>query len=44
MKLRGAAEPLPDDPDNRREDEVQVIRVPDDPSVRSSSEVIGKKA
>ncbi|KAI0246843.1 hypothetical protein BJV78DRAFT_1250814 [Lactifluus subvellereus] len=32
MKLRGAAEPRPDDPDNRGEDEVQVMRVPDDSS------------
>ena len=26
--IRAAAEPLPDDPDNYREDEIQVIRVP----------------
>ena len=29
----GAAESLPDDPDNRREDERQETRVPDLPSV-----------
>jgi hypothetical protein len=28
-KLRAAAGPLPDDPDNRREDDIQVTRVPD---------------
>jgi hypothetical protein len=38
--LRAAAEPLPDDPDNHREDEIQVIRVPDAPSVRGMSEII----
>ena len=27
--VRAAAEPLPDDPDNRREDEIQVTRIPD---------------
>jgi len=27
--MRAAAEPLPDDPDNRRDDEIQVTRVPD---------------
>jgi len=32
IKLRGAAEPRPDDPDNCREDEVQVMRIPDDSS------------
>ncbi|SRR6266446_899202 len=33
-RLKGAADPLPDDPDNRRQDEIQVTRVPDVPSVR----------
>jgi hypothetical protein len=32
-RLRGAAEPLPDDPHSRREDEVQGTRLPDVPSV-----------
>jgi hypothetical protein len=32
-RLKGAADPLPDDPDNRREDEIQVTRVPDIPHV-----------
>ena len=32
-RLKGAADPLPDDPDNTREDEIQVTRVPDVPSV-----------
>lgn len=36
-RLKGAAGPLPDDPDNRREDEIQVTRVPDVPSVRDFS-------
>jgi hypothetical protein len=31
--MRAAAEPRPDDPDNRRDDEIQVTRVPDDPEV-----------
>jgi len=35
--MRAAAEPLPDDPDNRREDEIQVTRVPDAPKVGSPS-------
>ena len=26
--MRAAAQPLPDDPDNRREDEIQVTRIP----------------
>jgi hypothetical protein len=26
--MRAAAEPLPDDPDNRRDDDIQVTRVP----------------
>jgi len=33
-RLKGAAGPLPDDPDNRREDEIQVTRIPDVPSYR----------
>ena len=36
-RLKGAAGPRPDDPDNRREDEIQVTRVPDVPSVRKFS-------
>ena len=32
-RIRAAAEPLPDDPDNSREDEIQVTRVPDAPKV-----------
>ena len=32
-RLKGAAEPLPDAHHDRREDEIQVIRVPDVPSV-----------
>jgi hypothetical protein len=35
MTLRGAAEPLPGDPNNRQEDEIQVMREPDVSSVRS---------
>lgn len=31
--MRAAAEPRPDDPDNRRDDEIQVTRVPDGPKV-----------
>jgi hypothetical protein len=31
--MRAAAEPLPDDPDNRRDDEIQVTRVPGDQKV-----------
>ena len=31
--MRAEAEPLPDDPDNRREDEIQVIRIPDSSKV-----------
>ena len=27
--MHAAAEPLPDDPDNRREDQMQVTRIPD---------------
>ena len=26
--MRAAAEPLPDDPDNRRDDEIQVTQIP----------------
>jgi hypothetical protein len=29
IRMRAAAEPLPDDPDDRREDEIQVTRIPD---------------
>jgi hypothetical protein len=31
--MRAAAEPLPDDPDDRLEDEIQVIRIPDSSNV-----------
>ncbi|KAF8474352.1 hypothetical protein DFH94DRAFT_761689 [Russula ochroleuca] len=31
--IRAGAEPLPDDPDNRRDDEIQVSRVPGAPKV-----------
>ena len=31
--MRAAAEPLPDDPDDRREDEIQVTRIPDSSKV-----------
>ena len=31
--MRAEAEPLPDDPDNCREDEIQVIRIPDSSEV-----------
>ena len=31
--MRAAAEPRPDNPDNRRDDEIQVSRVPDGPKV-----------
>jgi len=31
--MRAAAEPLPEDPDSRREDEIQVSRVLDAPRV-----------
>ena len=36
MPLRAAAEPLPDDPDNHREDEIQVSRVPATSKVSNS--------
>jgi hypothetical protein len=29
MPIQTTIEPLPDDPDNRREDEIQVTRIPD---------------
>ena len=32
-RIRAAAEPLPDDPDNNPEDEIQVTGVSDDPEV-----------
>ena len=35
MPIRAAAEPLPDDPDNNREDDIQVTRVPNAPKVGS---------
>jgi hypothetical protein len=31
--MRAATEPLPDDPDDHREDEIQVTRIPDSPKV-----------
>ncbi len=41
--MRAAAEPLPDDPDNRR-DEIQVTRIPDGSKVgRFSCEVMEKE-
>ena len=33
IRMRAAAEPLPDDPDNRQEDEIQVTRIPDSSNV-----------
>jgi hypothetical protein len=35
VPIRAAAEPLPDEPDNSREDGIQVNRVPDAPKVGS---------
>ena len=32
-RIRAAAEPLPDDPDDNHEDEIQVTRVQDAPQV-----------
>ena len=32
-RIRAAAEPRPDDPDNHREDEIEVSRVPGAPNV-----------
>ena len=32
-RIRAAAEPLPDDPENDSEDEIQVTGLPDDPEV-----------
>ena len=37
--IRAAAEPLPDDPDDTREDEIQVTRVQDAPKVGLRSAV-----
>ena len=34
--MRAAAEPLPDDPDDRREDGIQVTRIPDSSKVSIS--------
>ena len=31
--MRAGAEPLPDDPENRREDEIQVTQIPDNSKV-----------
>jgi hypothetical protein len=33
VPIRAQAEPLPDDPDNKREDDIQVTRVPNAPKV-----------
>jgi hypothetical protein len=41
--MRAAAEPLPDDPDNRDEDEIQVTRVPDASSVGSPSLLVARQ-
>ena len=32
--MRAAAEPLPDDPDDHRDDEIEVTRIPDSSKVR----------
>ena len=40
VPIRAAAEPLPDDPDNSREDEIHVTRDPNTPKVRSSCGVM----
>ena len=43
--MRAAAEPLPDDPENRREDEIQVTRIPDSSKVSIFLyEVMGKES
>ena len=42
--MRAAAEPFPDDPDNRREDEIQVTRIPDCSKVSILYDVIGKES
>jgi hypothetical protein len=34
--MRAAAEPIPDDPDNRGDDEIQVTRIPDGSKVSNS--------
>jgi len=34
-RLRGAAGPRPDEPDNRPEEEIEVTRVPNNPTVSS---------
>jgi hypothetical protein len=43
--MRAAAEPLPDEPDDRRGDEMQVTRIPDSSkvSIYPVCEVMGKK-
>ena len=41
--MRARAEPLPDDPDNRREDEIQVTRVPHAPKVCSPSLLVERR-
>jgi len=42
--IRAAAEPLPDDPDKDREDEIQVTRVSDAPNVCNISETMKRDA
>ena len=42
-RLKGAAEPLPDDPDNRREEEIQVTRVPDVPNVSNCPAIMCRR-
>ena len=34
MSLQAAAEPLPDDPDNHRDNEIQVTQIPDSSKVK----------
>jgi len=41
--MRAVAEPLPDDPDNRREDEIEVTRVPDAPKVGSPNLPVARR-
>ena len=43
--MRAAAEPLPDEPDDRRGDEMQVTRIPDSSkvSIYPVCEVMGKE-
>ena len=41
--MRAAAEPLPDDPENRREDEIQVAQVLDASKVGSPSLPVARR-